>query len=72
MHTSHRGQAGDTISRQRSGRLRSESHGTATYPGAVDARLGRDPTAVLATVANEITQLRQIAARCPHSSDRDA
>ena len=72
MDTSHRGQGGDTLSRQRSGRLRTELHGTGTYPGGVDARLGRDPTAVLATVVREITQLRQIAARYRHSSDRDA
>lgn len=62
MDTSHRGQGGDTLSRQRSGRLRSELHGTGTYPGGVNSRLGRDLPAVLATVTNEITQLRQIAA----------
>ncbi len=49
MDTSHRGQAGDTISRQRSGCLRSDSHGTGTYPGDVNSRLDHDPTAVLAT-----------------------
>ena len=43
MDTSHRGQSGHTLSRQRSGRLRCESHGTGTYPGGVDARLGHDP-----------------------------
>jgi hypothetical protein len=72
VDTSHRGQAGDTISRQRSDRLHSESHGTGTYPGGVNSRPDRDLTAVLATVACEITRPRQIAANYLDSGDRDA
>lgn len=72
MDTSHRGRAGDTISRQRCGRLHGESQGTGTYPGGVNSRPGRDLTAVLATVACEITRPRQIAANYLGSGDRDA
>jgi hypothetical protein len=72
VDTSHGGQAGDTVSRQRSSRLRSELHGTGTYPGGVNSRPGRDLTAGLATVVSEITRMRQIVVGYLDSSDRDA
>jgi hypothetical protein len=66
------GQGGDSLSRQRPGRLNAESTGTGTCPGAVSALQGRDPVAALAAVASESMQLRQITASRLRSNDRDA
>ena len=72
MDTSPDGQGGGPPSRQRPGRLHAELPRTGTCLGGVSALRGRDPMAVLVTVAGEITQLRLITASCLSGSNRDA
>ncbi len=72
MNTPPDGQGGDSLSRQRPGRLNAGSPGTGTCPGGVSARQGRDPVPALVTAASESTQLRLITASCLSGSNGDA
>jgi hypothetical protein len=71
VHTSPDRQGGDSLSRQRPGRLDAEPARTGTCRG-VSALRGRGPVPVLVTVADESTQLRQITASCLSGSNGDA
>jgi hypothetical protein len=66
------GQGGDSLSRQRPGRLNAELPRIGTCPGGVSAPQGRDPVAALVTVASENTQLRQVTASRLSGNDHDA
>ncbi len=72
MDTSPDGHGDDVLSRQRLGYLHAELRRIETYLGGMSVLQGRDPTAILATVTSEITQLRQIIADYVCDSDRDA
>jgi hypothetical protein len=72
VDTSPDGQGSGSPSRQRPGRLNAESPRIETCLGGVSALQGRDPTAVLVTVASESTQLRQITAGHLSGNDHDA
>jgi hypothetical protein len=72
VDTSPDRQCGDSLSRQRPGRLNAELPRIETYLGRVSAPQGREPMAVLVTAASESTQLRQITASYLSSNDHDA
>jgi len=66
------GQGGDSLSRQRPGRLNAELPRIETCLGGESALQGRVRMAALVTVASESTQLRQITASRLSGNDRDA
>jgi len=72
VDTSSPQQGGEALSRQQLRYLHAELRRIESYVNGVDGRLGRDPGAVLSTVAGEITELRRLAARYIGAGDRDA
>jgi hypothetical protein len=64
-------QGDDVLSRQRLRYLHAELRRIESYVNGVNSRLGRDPGAVLSTVAGELTELRRLAARYAGTTYRD-
>ncbi len=62
----------DSLCRHRLGQLHAELRRIETYVSGLTPLQGRDPEVILATLATEITRLRQIAGCYLSSNDRDA